>query len=75
VSLSSTCSGSQEVDEDGDFWADHDERCHGTIDTDEMREQYPEGFVWDCCDEPGDAIGCRVSRHRPDRMKRVRKDQ
>ncbi|CAN9188491.1 unnamed protein product [Alternaria alternata] len=64
--------GSQEVDWDGDFWADHDERCHGTIDTEEMRKEYPGGFLWDCCDKPGDASGCKSSRHRPDRTKRVR---
>ncbi|EAT80976.1 hypothetical protein HBH56_164350 [Parastagonospora nodorum] len=64
--------GEQEVDWDGDFWADHDERCHGTIDTPEMRKEHPEGFVWDCCDEPGDAAGCKTSRHRPNRAKRVR---
>jgi hypothetical protein len=73
VLLSSSCSGEQEVDWDGDFWADHDERWHGTIDTPKMRKDYPEGFVWDCCDEPGDAVGCKTSRHRPNRAKRVRR--
>lgn len=71
--ISSQCLGDQEVDWDGDFWADHDERCHGTIDTPEMRKEYPEGFVWSCCDEPGDADGCKTSRHRPNRAKRVRR--
>lgn len=35
---------------DGDFWADHDERCHGPIDTPENVAAFPEGFIWDCCD-------------------------
>ncbi|KAF2220970.1 hypothetical protein BDZ85DRAFT_283871 [Elsinoe ampelina] len=55
--------GELEVDWDGDFWADHDEDCHGTIDTEDMREENPEGFKWDCCDEPGDAEGCQVGEH------------
>lgn len=33
--------GDLEVDVYGDFWADHDEDCHGEIDTEEMRKDYP----------------------------------
>ncbi|KAG8626355.1 hypothetical protein KVT40_005300 [Elsinoe batatas] len=55
--------GELEVDWDGDFWADHDEDCHGTIDTEDMREEYPEGFTWSCCDEPGGSEGCQVGEH------------
>ncbi|KAK2774821.1 hypothetical protein CKAH01_13027 [Colletotrichum kahawae] len=58
--------GNLEPDYDGDFWADHDEDCHGIIDTDEMREEYPEGFTWDCCDQAGDAEGCHRGFHRAD---------
>ncbi|KAK0760642.1 hypothetical protein N5P37_006837 [Trichoderma harzianum] len=58
--------GQLEADYDGDFWADHDEDCHGTIDTDEMREEFPEGFIWNCCDKGGDDIGCRWGRHQSD---------
>ena len=65
--------GETEVDDEEDFWADHDERCHGTIDTAEMRKDYPEGFRWSCCDELGDQEGCQVTPHHPDRTKRVRK--
>ncbi|KAF2023583.1 hypothetical protein EK21DRAFT_80554 [Setomelanomma holmii] len=64
--------GYQDVDWDGDIWADHDELCHGTIDTIEMREKCPDGFVWDCCGKPGDALGCKTTRHRPNRAKRMR---
>jgi hypothetical protein len=42
-----------EVDFDSGFWADHDEDCHGSIDTDEMRKEFPDGFIWDCCDKHG----------------------
>ncbi|RMZ72778.1 hypothetical protein GMOD_00009822 [Pyrenophora seminiperda CCB06] len=31
-------------------------RCHGLIDIFETREDYPEGFVWTCYDEPGSSI-------------------
>ncbi|KAL7932100.1 hypothetical protein V8C35DRAFT_308482 [Trichoderma chlorosporum] len=58
--------GELEVDYDGDFWADHDEDCHGTIDTDEMREEFPEGFQWTCCNLSGDADGCQLGRHQAD---------
>lgn len=58
--------GELEVDHEGDFWADHDEDCHGTIDTAEMRVEYPEGFIWDCCDELGDSEGCTVGKHEAD---------
>lgn len=49
-------------DED-DFWADHDEDCGGPIDTKEMREEFPEGFTWDCCDQVGTAPGCTKGHH------------
>lgn len=54
------------VDDDGDFWADHDEDCHGTIDTDEMREEFPDGFQWDCCEENGESAGCQTGAHEYD---------
>ena len=55
--------GNLDVDDSEDFWADHDEDCHGIIDTDEMREEFPDGFIWDCCEELGSAKGCTVGRH------------
>ncbi|KAL6821370.1 hypothetical protein V8C40DRAFT_250193 [Trichoderma camerunense] len=58
--------GELEVNDDDDFWADHDEDCHGIIDTDEMREEFPEGFRWSCCDKSGEAAGCRWARHQTD---------
>ncbi|TRX88312.1 hypothetical protein FHL15_010816 [Xylaria flabelliformis] len=51
------------VDYESDIWADHDENCHGPIDTDENRFQHPEGFVWDCCDKLGHRSGCTRGRH------------
>ena len=68
-----SCKGELEVDYDSDTWADHDEDCHGPIDTSANRRQLPEAFTWSCCDAQGDALGCKTSRHRPDRAKRVRR--
>ncbi|KAL5089258.1 hypothetical protein Trisim1_005821 [Trichoderma cf. simile WF8] len=61
--------GELEVNDMDDFWADHDEDCHGIIDTDEMREEFPEGFIWTCCDKNGEALGCRWARHQTDPSK------
>ncbi|KAI0436694.1 hypothetical protein F4803DRAFT_566649 [Xylaria telfairii] len=55
--------GKLEVDYEGDAWADHDEDCHGTIDTDENRLEYPEGFRWSCCGKVGYRSGCTRGRH------------
>lgn len=34
------------------------------MDRDDTRKDYPDGFVWDCCDEPGDEKkGCEVGPH------------
>lgn len=64
--------GELEIYNDEDFWTDHDEDCHGEIDTEEMREEYPEGFVWSCCKGYGDAKGCRTDPHEPRSAKRSR---
>lgn len=59
-------------DEEDDFWADHDEECHGPIDTEEMREQFPEGFTWDCCNQVGTAPGCTKGHHYAIEGKRMK---
>lgn len=53
-----------DVDDEDDFWADHDENCHGEIDTEDMRKEYPEGFRWSCRQELGDKEGCHTGPHR-----------
>ncbi|KAL7907740.1 hypothetical protein GGI35DRAFT_454697 [Trichoderma velutinum] len=58
--------GELDVNDEDDFWADHDEDCHGIIDTDEMREEFPEGFKWNCCNQSGEAKGCQRGRHQAD---------
>lgn len=54
------------------FWADHDENHHGPIDTEEMREQFPEGFTWDCCNKVGTAPGCTKGHHYAVEGKRMK---
>jgi hypothetical protein len=54
--------GERERDDEGDFWADHDENCHGRIS--DLEDEYPEGFVWTCCEELGNEEGCERGRHR-----------
>ena len=41
-------------------------------DTQESREEYPEGFKWKCYGMPGDDFGCQMSRHEPGRSNGVR---
>lgn len=64
--------GELEPDYESDFWADHDENCHGTINTDEMREEFPDGFEWTCCEQLGSAPGCKLGRHEsnPEKSKK-----
>lgn len=52
------------VDDEEDQWADHDEDCHGTIDSMELRKEYPEKYVWDCCDDIGNVPGCKRNWHQ-----------
>jgi len=53
--------GDKEADWDSDVWCDWDEDCHGRIE--DQGDEFPAGFTYTCCGEPGDAEGCRVGRH------------
>ena len=55
--------GYKEVDNDGDFWADHDDNCHGNPDDLADDSDFEDGFKWSCCGEEVSAEGCIVSRH------------
>ncbi|KAH8778072.1 hypothetical protein BGZ57DRAFT_347927 [Hyaloscypha finlandica] len=57
-------SGEKEAYHDDDFWADHDEDCHGDIDSFIDDFDYAEGFKWSCCDELGDNEGCKSTKHK-----------
>jgi hypothetical protein len=49
---------------DYEFFVDHDEDCHGVIDSSEMRKEFPEGFIYACCDRTGKEEPCTVDWHR-----------
>lgn len=54
-----------EIDWDGDFWADHDEDCHGRIE--DQKEEYPEdlsGRAAARVEKNLDAPLVIISRHR-----------
>lgn len=54
------------MDGEYDFWADHNEDCHGKLDPyvcDEYVEDFPEGFRWDCCNKTSEAVGCQIGAH------------
>lgn len=54
--------GDLEVDEDTDLWDDHDEEIDGPID--DLKDEVPEGFKYNCCDATGDQEGCRTGPHQ-----------
>ncbi|KIW91266.1 uncharacterized protein Z519_08162 [Cladophialophora bantiana CBS 173.52] len=62
----------KEVDCNLHFWDDHDPDCHGDPGSFVDDPDYQEGFIWDCCDEDGNAEGCETSRHRPTRSVRAK---
>ncbi|OAX81482.1 hypothetical protein ACJ72_04177 [Emergomyces africanus] len=47
-----------------DFFEDHDENIHGIIDSDELREDFPDGYNYECCGGTGFDTPCTVDRHR-----------
>ncbi|KAJ9302646.1 hypothetical protein DTO271G3_20 [Paecilomyces variotii] len=49
---------------DYDLFVDHDEDCHGTIDSSEMREAFPEKYIYPCRDRTGVEEPCTVDWHR-----------
>jgi hypothetical protein len=42
-----------ELEPDYEAWPDHDERCHGPIDTDDNKREFPDSFEWSCCQTNG----------------------
>jgi hypothetical protein len=45
-------------------WWDWDRYTYGDPDTDENRGNYPEGFLWSCCNKDGYDEGCINSPHK-----------
>jgi len=38
--------------------------CHGPYEAFEDDSDFAEGFIWDCCDKPGDDEGCKSTKHK-----------
>ncbi|KAF2126573.1 hypothetical protein P153DRAFT_346475 [Dothidotthia symphoricarpi CBS 119687] len=49
-----------------EFWADTEEETFGPTNTDANKEEFPEGFIWSCCEVRGDEgdEGCQQGPHR-----------
>ncbi|KAJ7650824.1 hypothetical protein FB45DRAFT_780079 [Roridomyces roridus] len=62
--------GDMEVDEEA--FPDWDEDCHGPKDTKHNRQEYPENFLWSCCDADGMAEGCVNGKHKATASKKRR---
>ncbi|XPS70107.1 hypothetical protein M3J09_002349 [Ascochyta lentis] len=60
-------------DPESDVWDDMEEATWGQHDTQDMREEYPEGFKWSCCGLQGDEEGCLVGPHavRSNKKKKI----
>lgn len=54
--------GELKVDYDGEEWVDWDD-AHGEIDTEQNREDHPQGFMYECCQGDGDSRGCKRGPH------------
>ncbi|KAE8326597.1 hypothetical protein BDV39DRAFT_205757 [Aspergillus sergii] len=49
---------------DGDFFVDDDYYDNGEYDNGEALEEYPEGYIYECCERRANEEPCTVSRHR-----------
>jgi hypothetical protein len=52
-----------DLEADYDMFEDHDEACHGEIDSEWCQREFPENYLWSCCDARGDAEGCTKGIH------------
>ncbi|KAK4198048.1 hypothetical protein QBC40DRAFT_332135 [Triangularia verruculosa] len=53
------------VDEDASVWGDWVVEELGYMDAPGNIEEYPEGFVWDCCNSQANGPGCKSGKHIP----------
>ncbi|CAN8097229.1 unnamed protein product [Discula destructiva] len=63
------------LDEAHEVWADWDASVSGPQASPDNEEDYPQGFIWSCCDEDGTKPGCTKAYHlavRQDSSKRFR---
>lgn len=60
-----------EIIDDSDVWWDWDEG-QGPMDTEENRDEYPEGFLYPCCEADGNSDPCKPRYHEAAPKKRPR---
>ncbi|KAM0755260.1 hypothetical protein T439DRAFT_322299 [Meredithblackwellia eburnea MCA 4105] len=59
------------LDKGSDIWYDWCYDSHGEMDTPAHREEWPEAFLWDCCQQDG-GYPCKRARHVPKVMRQTR---
>ncbi|KAK4198049.1 hypothetical protein QBC40DRAFT_267086 [Triangularia verruculosa] len=57
--------GNCEPNDESSVWDDWEDWREGPVDDPKNRYEYPEGFLWDCCNKQADAEGCKNGKHRP----------
>ncbi|KXJ90531.1 hypothetical protein Micbo1qcDRAFT_205365 [Microdochium bolleyi] len=63
--------GTLDVDTESNFWddifaerPDPHTNPHAEADSEEYRKEYPEGYIWSCCNRNGTKRGCKLRAHR-----------
>lgn len=51
------------MNQDSDVWDDWEDWREGDPDSEENKEEYPEGYLWDCCEKSGEDEGCLLGPH------------
>lgn len=56
------------MDQNAEVWEDYNDDFMGSPNDPARMDDpdFPEGYYWDCCDEPMDSKGCIVTRHMPE---------
>jgi len=52
------------LDDDSSTWDDWDDNMGGPME--EAHDEYPEGFIWSCCERQGGSENfCQLGQHLP----------
>ncbi|KAI1426941.1 hypothetical protein F5Y12DRAFT_222298 [Xylaria sp. FL1777] len=55
--------GYMEVNDDASTWDDWEDWREGDPELEENKEEYPEGYRWNCCQQSGESVGCTRGQH------------
>ncbi|KAI3343368.1 hypothetical protein F4824DRAFT_6230 [Ustulina deusta] len=55
--------GNLDVNEEASVWEDWEDWRDGDQDSEESKTEYPEGYIWDCCQRSGESAGCALGSH------------